>query len=100
MGLQDDEQVDAAIPDDDGLYYPLDYVIETYDVFRNFGVMPESGGYNDQDPHWWHDIRTIQRRISLIKSRLRNELDEKDVFEGLLPSGDDTPTDWRDVING
>lgn len=99
MSIQDDDQDNAAMSEDDGLYYPFDYVIETYDVFNNFGVMPEPGGYNDQDPHWWHDIRTIRRRLAHIKRNLKEDKDESDALNSLLYNNADKGVGLRDLIH-
>lgn len=41
---------------DPGFNYPMDYLIRTYSWLKQFHVLPEAGGLNDQDALWIADI--------------------------------------------
>ena len=65
------ENGDTPIPDDEdfGLFNPLEYVIETWQAYRQFGILPLVGGYNDQDANLMADWRTLNRRYNLAMHR-------------------------------
>lgn len=64
---------DATANEDDGLYYPIAYVLRTWEAYRQFGVLPEAGGINDQCPRWWDDVQTMNRRYVAAAARLRSD---------------------------
>lgn len=63
---QADSKDEPLEPDlDFGLFYPLDYVISTWNEHRQHGNYPQAGGYDDQD---WrlvqHDWYVMSERYS------------------------------------
>ena len=57
-----------------GLYYPLWYVIRTWQEKREHGILPEPGGLNDQD---WrlvdHDWPKVGERYNRIYRQMKGE---------------------------
>jgi hypothetical protein len=43
-------------PLDFGFNYPLSYIVETSSVFLNHGILPNAGGWDDQDAAWTEDF--------------------------------------------
>lgn len=84
--------------DDDGFYFPLDYLMRTWDAYRNFGVMPEAGGINDQNPRWWDDINRLNRRYSLIKRNLEAQQEAADEVEKIV--GNTNAPNWQGLTHG
>lgn len=74
---------------DFGLNYPVSYALETWHNWRNHGVYPEAGGYNDQDEALIADWSVLNRRYAW--ARQTGEARPR------LPN-DDTG-DWKDILS-
>lgn len=87
---KDDNEADSAPPEFNGLYYPLSYVLRTWIYLREYGVLPEAGGLNDQD---WrlieHDWPIVSERYIYIRKHGRPTVEYPD----------DAPN-WRAAIDG
>jgi hypothetical protein len=56
------------------LHYPLWYVIDTWLAYRNHGLLPSEGTYNDQDPKLVsHDWGEMNRRYSELAAQLKDD---------------------------
>lgn len=58
---------DVDDDEDMGLNFPLSYALTTWNAFRQFGVLPKVGGYNDQDKQLMEDWSTLSRRYNWAK---------------------------------
>lgn len=96
MPVTDD---DEGLSDDDGFYFPIDYLLRTWDAYRNHGVLPDAGGINDQNPKWWVDINRLARRFALIKRDLKEAQDAQEALQGLTGHAGDGQN-WKDWMNG
>jgi len=70
--MNDSPDDDDTPPDDlAGLYYPLEYVIQTWQEKRNNHILPDPGGLNDQD---WrlvlHDWPVVNERYNYLQRML------------------------------
>lgn len=75
-----DDDKDTSLP---GFYYPADYVLMTWQEKRDKGILPESGGLNDQD--WrlvYHDWPLLNQRYNRMSAML-------------YPGDDREPQDYR-----
>ena len=75
--LPEDEQDEPEEPEepelDFGLYYPLAYVITTWNEHRQHNNLPRAGGWNDQDPRLVeHDWRVIGERYGYLYQTFDN----------------------------
>lgn len=64
---EDDEEDDPLA----GFFYPLDYVLMTWQEKRNHGILPEAGGLNNQD--WrlvYHDWPLLNQRYNRLMEML------------------------------
>ena len=77
---------------DAGLYYPASYAIGSWVAYRQHGIMPESGAYNDQCEQWQLDMGTLNQRYNLAI------WDASDRSE-FIPDGF-VADEWRDVFEG
>ena len=57
------------------MYFPLSYVIATWQAYRQYGVLPKIGGYNDQDEQLMADWGVISRRYHWASVRGDNAID-------------------------
>ena len=62
MDKPEDEDIDW--PDFDGLYYPFEYVRDTWMQNRRHGTFPRDGAFNDQDPKWYADMKAFNARYN------------------------------------
>lgn len=72
--------------DDFGLNYPLWYALQTWHDYTERNLLPESGGINDQDPRWYEDMQTLNRRYAAAMSRIREDDSkdsERDIFKAI-----------------
>lgn len=71
---QSGKSVDADEVDDFGLYFPLDYALDTWIEHDEHGLYPEAGGYNDQDAQLMKDWQTLDRRYGkAVRERGNND---------------------------
>lgn len=67
--VEDDEPI---TPRPFRLNYPYPYVVRTWLDYRKFGIYPEAGGYNNQDPMLViHDWGLMNERYSLAYDDLK-----------------------------
>lgn len=57
--------VETVEDEDFGLYYPVGYVISTWQAYKRFGILPVRGGYNDQDELLMQDWYTLDSRYQI-----------------------------------
>lgn len=91
---------DIDNPTDDvnrGLYYPLDYAIDTWRNFRDHGVYPEPGGYNDQDYDLMQDWKFINERYNRQAMLNRGDQLEQDPLEVIPKSKRQNARNWKDL---
>jgi len=82
LGKDDDDAPDEF--QDWKLHYPLDFALQSWNMLRQHGIMPEPGGLLDQAPDWLADMRTLNARYNAAIKResdddsgdLRDALDE------------------------
>ena len=67
--FEDDPKHEDIDDDDFGLHYPMAYVIKTWMAYRNWGILPSAGGYDDQDEMLMQDWQTLTIRYHLAKQR-------------------------------
>ncbi len=62
-----DMEIDYGIGDDGtfGLWHTLNYAIETWQHYREYGTFPYPGSYNDQPQIWVDDKNALSKRLSL-----------------------------------
>lgn len=96
MSVTDD---DDALSEDDGFYFPIDYLLKTWDAYRSHGVLPDAGGINDQNPKWWSDINRLGRRFAHIKRDMQEDKEAQDTLHGMMGQSSDAPN-WKDWMNG
>lgn len=90
---EDDEADDLP-----GLYYPAHYAIQTWLNFKEHGVLPEPGGWNDQD--WrlvecdWVVVRDRYARMQ----RMLYPLDGQKAGNGIELPKPGTAGNWMDVL--
>lgn len=82
----------------DGLFYPLQYALDTWFDHKRFGIYPNGLPYDEQDPALLSDWYNITQRFNRIADRLSAADDEQEapaeqeiVFEPHAPH-------WRDVM--
>lgn len=46
--------------DFNGFHYPYDLVYDLYLAYRDHGILMVAGGYMDQPPEYWRDMRTCE----------------------------------------
>lgn len=92
------EDDDDILPEDDGFFYPIDYLIKTWDAYRSYGVLPAAGGIDDQDPKWWQDINRLSSRFALIKRGLQEHKSGDDVIDELMNTSGGVH--WKDMMHG
>lgn len=92
------EPVDDDLSDDDGFYFPIIYLMRTWDAYRSFGVLPDAGGINDQNPRWWDDINRLNRRYAYIKQQLQMQQEAADEVNKLI--GDTNGPNWQGITHG
>lgn len=74
-----------------GLYYPLDYVLRTWNEHRQYHVLPDAGGWNDQD---WRLVEHDWPLVTMRYNRLHDQL-----YPPENPTGRRTTTDLPPVRN-
>jgi len=85
----EDDEGENGEPPNFGLHFPLDYVINTWLAYRNHGILPEPGAFNDQDPLLvQEDWGKLNARYSYLARGMKT-LD--DVF---LPKSGKDWADW------
>lgn len=96
------EHGDSADDDDDdpdyGLYYPLDYVLMTWQERRSHGTLPEQGGLNDQD--WrlvYHDWPVLNARFNYLTEQLYPSDPDKPPVNPAIPLPDN-PKSLKDIL--
>ena len=47
-----------------GLNLPFDFALQSWEMLRQHGILPDSGGLLDQDPDWLADMRTLNARYN------------------------------------
>lgn len=54
-------KADFSFLSDWGLNLPVDYALQTFQVWylSDYKVLPEAGGWNDQDAQWRDDMLTL-----------------------------------------
>lgn len=71
-GLGKDIARDDDEPPELAFYYPLAYVLRTWQNFKEHGIYPNGRGYDDQDPDlmsdwdvvWWYYNRDVDLLIA------------------------------------
>lgn len=76
------------------LNYPPSYALQTWHDYRNFGLLPEAGGINDQCPLWYADMHALNRRYAYLLYQHREQGDDDDFAAGV--NGPDL--DWETVF--
>lgn len=63
MALAELMKTDDEVPDESptvyGFNHPWPIVLETFEAWRNHGVLPWSGGWLEQSPLWREDMRQL-----------------------------------------
>lgn len=72
-----DDLGDDDTSDDFGFYHPPNAVLDCFQALRVFSVLPQAGGWLDQDERWQHDL--------LLMYRLYADAQEEEDVEPLLP---------------
>lgn len=93
---RDDGGDSAPVTVEDGLYYPLDYVIDTWYQNDRHGTFPAPGGYDMQDPLLMADWRKLNLLYNQAYALASDEKDgERDGTGNILadiladaPAGD------------
>jgi hypothetical protein len=93
---EDDRAEDDDLP---GLYYPLHYAVQTWVNFKEHGILPEAGGWNDQD---WRlvecDWIVIGNRYARANRHLYPLEGQKSGGNGIQVPKPGTAGDWRDIL--
>lgn len=88
--MEQGKELDEPIDDiDAGLHYPIDYALTTWRHFRDHGVYPEPGGYNDQDAALMADWSFLNTRYSLQAAGSR-----ADALHAFAKDG----KHWKDIL--
>jgi hypothetical protein len=77
MGLP---PLEAPTPFDEnsfGLNYPIQYIMQTWSMLRNHGILPRAGGFNDQDARWIEDIMQINALYASVVEEIRPEAENR-----------------------
>jgi len=67
--------------EDTGFYYPIGYLLRTWEAYRQFGVLPDAGGINDQCPRWWDDVQTMNRLYIAAIARIKSDKQMSDLLD-------------------
>ena len=75
----DPEYIAPEPPDADfqGFKQPRHVVYRQYRDYREHGIMPMAGGYNDQPPEWQHDMDWYEIVYSIRAWMIRKEVRER-----------------------
>lgn len=73
------------------LFYPLNYALRTWYLFRSKGIYPAAGGYNDQDAQLMDDWLMLDRRYLFVSNQL-DQQGEAYTFPDEKPLKLSTPT--------
>lgn len=92
------EDDDPDLPEEDApLNFPTPYLVQTWAAYKQHGILPEPGAYNDQPAAWHDDIRRINARYGVIFSRLAKEKFPKQDAPADLFDSDIEARDWRQM---
>lgn len=100
----DSEDDDAPPLETPIWYFPLDYIIETVHLLE-WGILPDAGGWNDQNEFWVLDVRQYLRiRAAVLRKRSNDERARrdggKDPLAELFGEADGAATDWGAFTGG
>jgi len=61
LSLLGETDAPPPAPVDFGFRLPVDYVLTTAELFITKGILPNAGGWDDQDEAWREDLSTFLR---------------------------------------
>lgn len=91
LGKPDDKADD--LDDQPVIYFPVDFMLATWQDYRQHGHLPMPGGLMEQDAQWYDSYLWLNRRYNAILRKMMS--DKRDGFNDL--SNDDNFTDWIDL---
>lgn len=65
------------LTDDFGLFHPLEYAWSTWRRYREHGLLPREGGYDDQFLAWQADVNALDGRYFKHWEDAKAEWDEQ-----------------------
>ncbi len=83
-------------------YHPLEDVIESVSLLE-YGILPEAGGWLDQDEFWARDVRLYMRMRSRVlweQAQALKDDQKKDPLDVLLGAEPDGAADWDAFAKG
>lgn len=93
----DDDSEEDDLP---GLYYPLNYAVQTWLNFKEHGILPAAGAWDDQD---WRlvecDWLVVGARYARM-SRLLYPMDGQKGGDGIELPQPGTAGNWMDMLKG
>ena len=73
----------------DRFYYPIPYLIQTWQALHHHHVLPRAGGWDDQCALWTHDMTLLTRRYNAIFREFTDQdQNDDDGLDDLLHGAD------------
>lgn len=102
--LDPDPETDTgpAIVENPEFFHPIEDVIESVSLLE-FGILPEAGGWLDQNEFWARDVRLYMRMRSRVlweRAQALKDDQKKDPLDVLLGAEPDNAADWDAFTKG
>lgn len=97
-----DPDYEPELVEDPEFYNPIETIVESVSLLE-FGILPEPGGWLDQDEFWAQDVRLYKRmqaRVLWERAQAMKDDHQKDPMEVLLGAEPDGAADWDTFTRG
>jgi len=97
-----DPDFEPEIVDEPAFYYPLEDVVEGVSLLE-FGILPEAGGWLDQNEFWARDVRLYMRiraRVLWERAQAMKQDSGKDPLDALFGEDRDDAAPWEAFTRG